>query len=259
MKLAHLGLKLTKKYVALIVVGGTLAVTGSVFAATHLVVTATPDTGLTNGQTVTVTGSGFDSDSPGAFLECNDDGFSNDTVQPTALSEGNQVPVSCSIPLVRATDGNGNLPSTKFVVHTGTVGPPSSNTTEKDSAGNPANVDAAKFPCPPTAAQIKAGFSCIITFGDFQNQDSSTNITFAGQTAQSHTATTSHTATVSHTATGGNGGGTSQGQSSSGSSASSASQLANTGPGTVALVAALIAAVSGSAIYLIYRFKKVKN
>jgi hypothetical protein len=255
--------KFINKYLALVVLVTILASTSLAYAATTPTVVSTPATNLTNGQTVTITGSGWDTGSPGAILECNGDGFNTPSVQPTALADGNQIPVSCSPPQVISTDGSGNLPSTPFVVKTGTVGPPGTPVTEKDSAGNPANVDAAKFPCPPTAAQIAAGDSCIIAFGDFQNQSSSTNIAFGttgGGGGNSHTNTTG--------GGGGTGGGTTQqsnnnsqqsNSSTASATSSSSSTLTNTGPGNVVFIAAMLAAAAGTVFYIRRSLRKARS
>ncbi|MBV8161057.1 MAG: IPT/TIG domain-containing protein, partial [Acidimicrobiia bacterium] len=120
-------------------------------------VTVTPSSGLTNGQTVTVSGSGF-SGSIGAVTECN-----TATGEPTVLVAGQQIPVSCSNPLTALQNLTGGAFSGKsFTVHSGTVGPPGTGT---DSAGHDAAADAASYPCPPTAAQVAAGAACVIAYG----------------------------------------------------------------------------------------------
>ena len=168
---------------------GIFAFTGAAGAAATLMVS--PSTGLTNGQSVTVTATGFTASATGAILECN-----NDASQPTILVLGvEQIPVSCSNPLLslQTTDSSGNV-TTSFTVSTGTVGPPASGT---DSSGGSAATDAANYPCPPTAAQISAGDSCVIAFGVEGGSQQTQPITFSGQ------ATTTTTSGGSTTTTGG--------------------------------------------------------
>lgn len=163
--------KLRKFLLVLAISVASVTVVSSVALAAGTLVVS-PSTNLTNGQTVTVSGSGFAHNSTGAILECN-----SDTGQPTVVVAGNPVPVSCTNPLsaITTTDKSGNLAAKTFTVHTGTVGPP---TTGTDSSGGSATTDAAKYPCPPTAAQIAAGDACVITFGDAANDDVSQNISF---------------------------------------------------------------------------------
>ena len=150
---------------------GILAFSGP--AAATAVLMVSPSTGLTNGQSVNVTASGFAASSPGAVLECN-----NDAGQPTVSVLGNNVPVSCTNPLLtlHTTDASGNL-ATTFSIVTGVTGPPGAGT---DSGGNPAATDAANYPCPPTAAQVTAGDSCVIAFGVAGGAQQNQPISFAG-------------------------------------------------------------------------------
>ncbi len=142
-------------------------------AAATLNVSAT--TGLTNGQVVSVSGAGFAANSTGSILECN-----SDPNQPTVSFLGNPIAVSCSNPFsaLTSTDGSGNLGSTSFTIVSGTVGPPATGT---DSSGGSASTDAAAYPCPPTQAQINAGYTCNLSFGDQAGDTAAQNISFAGQ------------------------------------------------------------------------------
>lgn len=167
-------------------------------AAATPAMTVTPSTGLTNGQTVSVTGSGYGASAPGAIIQCN-----NTTPQPTIVVFGNAAPVSCTNPLSGLInfDATGALAATNYVVHTGTVGPPGSGT---DSDGHDAAADAALFPCPPTAAQQAAGFTCQLALADLSGQRATKDITFVGQgggtttsTAQATTSTTKASTTSS--------------------------------------------------------------
>src|SRR5438132_1572777 len=137
---------------------GLLAAPATALAAGSI--TVSPRTGLSNGQSITVAGSGLVASSTGTIVECN-----NDPNQPNVTVAGNAVPVSCTNPLstLITTDKNGTLAPKAFVVHTGVTGPAASGT---DSIGHNAAADAANYPCPPTAAQVAAGDSCVITVGD---------------------------------------------------------------------------------------------
>lgn len=134
--------------------------------------TVDPDTNLTKGEKVSVTGSGMADSSYGSVIECN---LANN--EPTVQVEGNAVPVGCTNPLqsIQSTNSSGGF-STTFTIQTGTIGPPGQGT---DSAGNPASADAAKYPCPPTPAQQAAGTTCDIVFGDVGGDQDTTPIQFA--------------------------------------------------------------------------------
>ena len=156
-------------------------------------ITVTPNSGLqaTGSTVVTVAGTGYAASSAGAVLECN-----NDTSQPTvSLTAGpisETVPVSCGPPPsatgLTMTGADGSF-STSFTVTTGTVGPPCGASPAlftcpaTDSTGGSPATDAAKFPCPPTAAQQTAGDSCVLAFGDASGGQAQTNISFAGPCA----------------------------------------------------------------------------
>lgn len=193
------------------ILAGLIVLTIGVTKAAGGSLSVTPSTGLSDGQKITVSGSGFAKNSTGTITECN-----GDPSQPTVGLAGNQVPVGCANPLnsLVTTDSKGNLPATSYTVHTGTVGPAATGT---DSAGNDAATDAAKYPCPPTAAQIAAGVSCNITFGDAGGDDISQNIAFT---------------TSSGGGTSGSGGsGSSTGSSSSTSSPASSSPSTSSSAG----------------------------
>ena len=159
---------------ALLVLSGTGVLVLAAEAGASGTLQVTPSTSLTNGQSVAVSGSGFTASATGAVIECN-----NDPGQPTITVLGNAVPVSCSNPLlhIKSTDTSGNLASFSFTVVTGTVGPPGTGT---DSGGGSAATDAASYPCPPTAAQVTAGDSCVIAFGDTSGDKGTSDISFSG-------------------------------------------------------------------------------
>jgi hypothetical protein len=180
--------------VALVVLAaalGGLALAAEAGASGTLLVS--PSTGLTNGQSVTVSGSGFTASSTGGVLECN-----NDTSQPTVQVAGNNVPVSCTNPLLhlKTTSSSGDLASFSFTVATGTVGPP---TTGTDSSGGDAATDAANYPCPPTTAQVSAGDSCLIAFGDQAGDQAQFDISFSGGGGGGTTTTTTGSSTTTTT------------------------------------------------------------
>ena len=138
------------------ITGGTLAASAATGASPPI--TITPDTGLTNGQVVTITGTGFAKSSIGNVLECN-----SDAKQPTVLVGGlvnSTISVSCIAPSLSklvTTSATGAL-NTTFPVVQGTVGPPCGpapaavTCPATDSAGKSPTADAALYPCPPTAA-----------------------------------------------------------------------------------------------------------
>lgn len=257
MRFMSKAVKILNKYIALVVLGLVLGAAGIANAASTPSLTVTPNTNLKNGDTVSVSGSGFPTDTSGgytgALLECN-----SDPNQPNGTFAGNAVPISCSSPganggvyIINTTD-SGDVPTTNFVVHTGTIGPPDSSPTAAEKA------EAAQYPCPPTAAEIAKGDKCWITFGTSvggKDYSASDTISFYSSTGESHTATTSHTNTTP------GGGGTTTPPPASQTSqtesvTSTTSNLPNTGPGNVIEVAAILAAVS-SAGYLVFRkFKK---
>lgn len=240
------------------------------FANADPSITISPDSNITNSEKVTVTGSGFASDIIGGTLfECN-----SAANQPTITivyenTNYGTLPVSCSSPLpsfgaIFVAPTNGSF-STSFTVTTGVVGPPTTGTDTcvndpskgenctltKGSAGysGDATTDAESFPCPPTAAQIAAGDTCQVNYGyeDASGNSSSVvaDIPFA----------------TSNTSGGSNGGSAAGGTSQSGNSnsnGSSASQLVNTGPGSNAALAAVIAAAIVSGLYLFNVSRKNK-
>jgi len=108
----------------------------------------------------------------GTFLQCN-----NDLNQPYITILGNKIPVGCTGALAQTFNPNAQgTASTTLNAIEGTVGPSGTGTLPCtaggaavcDSAGNPPNVDAAKYPCPPTAAQLALSppDSCVFAIGD---------------------------------------------------------------------------------------------
>jgi hypothetical protein len=124
-------------------------------------VTVNPGSCLVGSFSTTITAVGLVDKSVGSFLECN-----SDPTQPTMNYLGTPTPVSCSKIVLFTTGADGSIPASSqhFTVIEGTVGPPTAGT---DSSGNSATTDAAKYPCPPTPAQVSAGDTCQIHVGDF--------------------------------------------------------------------------------------------
>jgi hypothetical protein len=120
-------------------------------------VTVTPGACLVNGTVATVAASGLiprsGTNHLGEIFECN-----SDPDQPTQTLLGLPIGVSCTGALEYDFDppSSGSL-TASFTVVEGITGPPLSGV---DSAGNDAAVDAANYPCPPTAGQQAAGDTC---------------------------------------------------------------------------------------------------
>jgi len=255
--------------------------TGSAYAtgASNLPLNVTPSTGLTGGQSVTVSGSGYQNSAIGNILECNDA-----TGQPTVNLPnpvGNKVSVSCNLigyAHLVSTNSSGELSGT-FTIIQGTVGPPCGTggvitTCPTDSAGQSAAADAALYPCPPTAAQQAAGDICQLSYGDSAGDASvSTTILFAGEappgsaptttaavtaptTTVAHTTTTvAHTTASTTPANNGNITATTTAASTSSNSGSGSSGSSATSGGTLAATGAgpdlwLVAVIGFVALYL---------
>jgi hypothetical protein len=135
--------------VLLVVAGGALfatAISASAATAT-LTLTPGPSTGYTNGQLITIDGSGFTPKAEVYIFECSDA-----TGQPTISVLGQSMPVSCTQPIGagKATaTGTFKQPLPAAVI-AGVTGPPA---TGNDSAGTSAGIDAANYPCPQYAGQ----------------------------------------------------------------------------------------------------------
>jgi hypothetical protein len=192
--------------VAAAAVGGFALVTAGVADAASgntVPLTVTPDTGVTAGS-VTVSASGLTPNSIGNILECNSDPSQPTVALPSPVSSS--VSVSCTAPSyghLLTVSASGAL-SGSFTVVQGTVGPPCgisgaviATCPSTDSTGGSPSADAAKYPCPPTAAQQAAGDVCTLTYGDEANDTAASNILFAGESPPSSTtATTAATSTT---------------------------------------------------------------
>jgi hypothetical protein len=184
--------------------------------------TVDPATCLVDGSVVKVSATGMTAGSLGSILECN-----SNSSQPTISYLGNAIPVSCSAVHI-ITVGDTGVYAANFTVGAGTVGPPTAGT---DSAGNSAAADAAKYPCPPTAAQVSAGDTCVIAIADLAGDKIKVPIAF--DTGKLGTTTTTTTAAKT-TAT------TSSATTTASTTAVSSSKLAFTGTGAGVLWLALI-------------------
>jgi len=137
--------------------------------------TADPATCLMNGTVTTVSATGLYPSSNtnflGTLIECN-----SDPTQPTIAILGTALPVSCTGALAHdwTPNATGTFTGT-FPVVAGVTGPPATGT---DSAGNPGSVDAANYPCPPTAAQLAAGDTCLLALGDSGGDQVSVPLSF---------------------------------------------------------------------------------
>ncbi len=166
---------------------------GATSSPTGASLIATPSTGLTSGESISVTGSGFSANSTGNVLECND--APDEPTVALANPVGSSLAVGCTGPTYRilaTTSATGDL-STSYDVMAGTVGPPCGTgdiiTTcpSTDSAGADPTADAANYPCPPTPAQQAAGVTCSLFFGDQAGDSASASIVFDGETSPSTT------------------------------------------------------------------------
>ena len=149
-----------------------------------------PSTGLMNGQGVTVFSSGDKPNAEGNILECNT--ASGEPTVALGAPVSHDLPVGCTAPsyapnTLVSTTAEGSFTKT-YVVTAGTVGPPCgagdmiSSCPSTDSAGNDPATDAAAYPCPPTPAQVAAGATCQLEFGDTAGDSESSTVYFSGQT-----------------------------------------------------------------------------
>ena len=161
-------------------------------AGVTVTLNVSPSTGLSNGQTVTITATGLSPNSPGTILECDDapNGV-NETSVNLPQPIGQAISIGCTAPSfshIASTKADGSFSAT-FSVIQGTLGPPCGPSPDittcpaTDSAGNPPSQDAPNFPCPPTAAQAAQGYVCHLNFGDQAGDSGTGTITFAGQSA----------------------------------------------------------------------------
>jgi neocarzinostatin family protein len=128
-------------------------------------VVVTPSTGLTNGQVVMVSGSGFNPGDSVFILQCQ-----NPPTGQSSCNVGGVVPATI--------DGSGNLPSTSFTVKTGVYGTTTCGTSSSDAS------------------------NCVIEVGNIAETDvGAAPITFAAPSTTTTTTPTSSTTTTTPTAT----------------------------------------------------------
>jgi hypothetical protein len=153
--------------------------------------TVTPGECLSGGTAVSVSGAGFDPKSIGIVEQCNNDPDQPIVLLPAPVNEA--APVSCTgVAIANAVtvSAEGTLAASWKVI-AGTTGPPCgrsgdlTSTCPTDSMGNNAFEDAANYPCPPTPAQVEAGVSCTISFGDNGGKQQSVDISFQAAAAPS--------------------------------------------------------------------------
>lgn len=187
-----------------LLLGGIVLVGLSAVAMAGGSISISPDTGLSNGQSVTVSGSGFANSSAANILECND--APNEPVVDLPSPVSSQVSVGCSAPSLTSgltsTSSTGTV-SKAFTVVTGTVGPPCGTSgaivatcPSTDSAGISPATDAANYPCPPTPAQQAQGVTCSLNFGDQAGDAANATILFTGESAPTTTTTAAPTTTT---------------------------------------------------------------
>ena len=160
---------------AVLVLGSVVVgLSGAASAAGPATIVASQSTGLADGQSISVSGTGYSATSTVVVVECNDD-----PNQPTVPLGPTAVGVSCSAPgSLTTSDGSGDVNNDPFTVHTGVLGPPSTDS-PLDSAGNDPSTDAALYPCPPTAAQEALGDTCELGLGDSNGNAAQEPISFA--------------------------------------------------------------------------------
>ena len=197
--------------------------------------TLDPGTCLNGGTVVKVTGSGFDPGASGTILQCNSDKGQPTVALPAPVSE--DVPVSCTgintADLIKVgTDGT--ISGSATIIF-GVTGPPCGKPSyaltptcpSTDSGGGAPATDAAKYPCPPTAAQIAQGDTCTLSFGDSggKSQDAPISYTPAASATGGGSGTTTTTTTTAAAAA------TAAQTAAATKAATSASTLAFTGAG----------------------------
>ena len=144
--------------------------------------------GLTNGQTISYSGSGLPPFQLASILEC-----STDPTQPTLQVQGQATPVSCTALRLTLVPSTGIVSGTFSVVE-GTTGPPQGG---NDSFGHAGSIDAPNYPCPPTAAQIGAGVTCEMTMWSSTGGGPVVPVHFADELPPDVTTTSSSSPTTS--------------------------------------------------------------
>jgi hypothetical protein len=161
---------------------------------------------VAGGDTINVSGGGFASGAEASIVECNDD-----PTQPQIFFLGNDIPVSCSALFIVTVGSKGAAKGVLTGTHVltqGVVGPPEPNLTDTCSETTPSTTtitgcttstetaDAARFPCPPTAAQQAAGDTCVLAIGDINGDRAIGTLLFTGESPPPSTTTTAAGATT---------------------------------------------------------------
>ena len=167
---------------ALLMVSGAGALLFAAQASAAGTLTVTPNTGLTNGTALSITGTGFAGSSTGALMEC-----SNAPGQPT-VTVAWASPSPSRVPRGRTSSRPWPMeispaPSTRYKERS------VRRETATDSNGNPGSTDAALYPCPPTTAQQAAGDTCVVEM-EIAGVVTSSPIYFTGQSIPTTTTTT---------------------------------------------------------------------
>jgi len=160
---------------------------------------------LSGGDVISLKGAGFHASALGSSEECN-----ADPTQPNILFLGNYIPVSCTPVAIVSTTSTGTF-SGSFTIKSGTTGPPATSSAPvcTNGSGSPVTTttvpgcttsgsgatDAAKYPCPPTAAQQAAGITCVIAIGDISGDRAVGAILFKGESTGGTTTTSGATST----------------------------------------------------------------
>jgi hypothetical protein len=150
--------------------------------------TAVPATGLSSGESVHVTGAGFTPGSPWLAVECNvtPGEPSGDGITPNLPVGCRQTTTSTTTPALPTTpttiatappglEGGGN-PSIVVTDSTGAM-----QTSVPVAEGNlGGTAQSAAYPCPPTAANVAAGGSCVVLVEDGAGDQASAPLTITG-------------------------------------------------------------------------------
>ena len=186
-----------------------------------------------------MTGSGYDPNSIGILLQCNNDPSQPSVALPAPVSQ--TVPVSCTgIAIANAIPTKTGSFSATWDTIAGTTGPPCGKTGDlaatcpTDTGGGNAATDAASYPCPPTTAQLAAGYSCTLAFGDEGGKTATVPISFvpAPTPTPPGTGGAATTTTVAGAATAASTSGGTTATTAAPTTAASSGSLAFTGPGT---------------------------
>ena len=203
--------------------------------------TLTPGTCLNGGTSIAVTGSGFDPGKLGTFVQCNNAAGQPTVALPAPINE--TLNVSCTgivISKAITVPASGDISAT-YIAIAGQTGPPCgtgffpATCPATDSSGGAPATDAANYPCPPTAAQLAAGASCTLAFGDEGGAAVTVPISYVmdattgGGGGGGTTTATTAPATSSSTAGSGT---TGAAAAAAPTTAASSGSLAFTGPGT---------------------------